>query len=560
MTLCTLVSGAHIGRSWTISLPNEEAQFRLGSSEPHVSVHLRADDVCIVRRRSMNQIGRKVAKGAIWMVGLKFVERGIGFVSTLILARLLLPADFGLVAMAMAVFAFVEIAGSFGFDLALIRNQKAERAQYDSAWTLQVGYAILAGAALAALAIPTATFFSDPRLQGVMLVLAAVALAQGFENIGIVDFRKDFQYGRDFQLMLLKKLISFVVTMVLAYLLRSYWALLGGIVASRVVGVVLSYTMHPYRPRFDVSQIRSLMGFSQWIVLTRVIAYFGGRGPDFVLGRMLNASSLGLFSVAREVATLPTTELMFPVMRAVYPGLAAVAHDRQALTRSFLQVQGVIVMLTLPAGAAIIVLADPIVRLLLGPNWLAAIPLIQIFGLYGVVNVFQATNVSVFQVLGVPKFGAVLKAVEVVLLLPLMTWSLTQGNGLQAAAWCVFVAQGVTVPASMALVKQQLGIGWGDRLRVTWRPLLGTVAMVVSLYATMEVMGSATNAFDAAWQLGAALPAAATTFVACVWLLWRVAGRPAGAEKQVVDLVRQRLGWSADAPAEAVVSTMTTKT
>jgi hypothetical protein len=60
--------------------------------------------------------------------------------------------------------------------------------------------------------------------------------------------------------------------------------------------------------------------------------------------------------------------------------------------------------------------------------------------------------------------------------------------------------------------------------------------------------------------LGAALPAAATTFVACVWLLWRVAGRPAGAEKQVVDLVRQRLGWSADAPAEAVVSTMTTKT
>jgi len=359
--------------------------------------------------------------------------------------------------------------------------------------------------------------------------------------------------------MLLKKLISFVVTMALAYLLRSYWALLGGIVASRVVGVVLSYTMHPYRPRFDVSQIRSLMGFSQWIVLTRVIAYFGNRGPDFVLGRLLDAGSLGLFRVAREVATLPTSELLFPIMRAVFPGYATVAHDRRALARSFLQVQGVIVMLTLPAGAAIVVLADPIVRLLLGPNWLPAIPLIQIFGLYGAVSVFQATNVSVFHVLGVPKFGAMLKAVEVLLVLPLMTWSLTQGHGLHGAAWCVFAAQGVTVPISMVLLARQLGIGWADRLRVTWRPLLGTVALVVSLCLTMRSTGPASNAFEAAWQLGTALPAAAVAFLACVWLLWRLAGRPAGAEMQMVDLLRRRLGRSAEASVEAPVPTMTTK-
>jgi len=513
----------------------------------------------MAKPRQMNQIGSKVAKGAVWMVGLKFVERGIGFVSTLVLARLLLPADFGLVAMAMAVFAFVEIAGSFGFDLALIRNQKADRAQYDSAWTLQVGYAILASAVLAALAIPTATFFSDVRLQGVMLVLAAVALAQGFENIGIVDFRKDFQYGRDFQLMLLKKLISFGVTMVLAYQFRSYWALLGGMVASRVMGVVLSYTMHPYRPRFDVSQIRSLMGFSQWIVLTRVIAYFGNRGPDFVLGRLLDAGSLGLFRVAREVATLPTTELLYPVMRAVFPGYAAVAHDRGALANSFLQVQGVIVMLTLPAGAAILMLADPIVRLLLGPNWLAAIPLIQIFGLYGAVSVFQATNVSVFHVLGVPKYGAMLKATEVLLVVPLMMWSLTQGHGLQGAAWCVFVSQGAIVPISMMLLARQLGIGWVDRLRVIWRPVLGTAALVVALYAAMRATGSANNAFAAAWQLGAALPVAAVTFVASVWLLWRLAGKPAGPERQVIDLIRRRLGRPTRVPGEAPASTMTTK-
>jgi PST family polysaccharide transporter len=498
----------------------------------------------------MNQIGSKVAKGAVWMVGLKFVERGIGFVSTLVLARLLLPADFGLVAMAMAVFAFVEIAGSFGFDLALIRNQKADRAQYDSAWTLQVGYAILASAVLAALAIPTATFFSDVRLQGVMLVLAAVALAQGFENIGIVDFRKDFQYGRDFQLMLLKKLISFGVTMVLAYQFRSYWALLGGMVASRVMGVVLSYTMHPYRPRFDISQIRSLMRFSQWIVLTRVIAYFGNRGPDFVLGRMLDAGSLGLFRVAQEVATLPTSELLHPVMRAVFPGYAAVAHDRNALSRSFLQVQGVILTLTLPAGALILMLADPIVRLLLGPNWLAAIPLIQIFGLYGAVSVFQATNVSVFNVLGVPKYGAMLKAAEVLLLLPLLMWLLRDGHGLQGAAWCVFAVQAMIVPASMVLLARQLGIRWADRFRVTWRPVVGTGMLMLSVHLAMAGTGPAANALDAAWNMALAIPAALSSFSATIYFLWLVAGMPDGPEKQAYELIRRRLRLTFPPPAD----------
>jgi PST family polysaccharide transporter len=499
----------------------------------------------------MDQVGRRVASGAIWMVGLKFIERGIGFVSTLVLARLLLPADFGLVAMAMAVYAFIEIAGSFGFDVALIRDHKAGKADYDSAWTLQVGYAVFAGLAVAALALPSATFFREPRLPAIMFVLAGVAFLQGFENIGIVNFRKEFNYGRDFKMMVIKKIISFVVTLSLAFSFRSYWALIGGIVVSRLSGVVLSYTMHPYRPRFDVSRIGGLLRFSRWIVLTRVIQYFGTQGPAFLLGRMLDASSLGMYRVGREVATLPTTELLYPIMRAVFPGYAAVAHDRQELARSFLAVQGLIVMLMLPAACAVVLLADPIVRLLLGPNWLPVIPLIQILGIYGALTAFQATNVSIFHVMGVPRYAAALKIAEVAILLPAMFAVLWLGHGVLTAAWCTLLAQALVIPAGMLLISRLLGVGWIERAKVVWRSTLAAAVMMAGMAGVMHATGTASHAGEALFQIGLALPVGIVAFVLSLYGLWRAVGAPDGPERRVLDMLRERLGHSAPAAPTA---------
>src|SRR4029078_12502961 len=117
-----------------------------------------------------------MAKGAAWMILMRVVERGLGFVSTLLLARLLVPADFGLVAMAMSVFALLEVLGAFSFDMALIQNQQAERKHFDTAWTLAVIYGVVSGMGLIALAWPAATFFGESRLVPIFFALAAGGL------------------------------------------------------------------------------------------------------------------------------------------------------------------------------------------------------------------------------------------------------------------------------------------------------------------------------------------------------------------------------------------------
>ncbi|WP_418647172.1 lipopolysaccharide biosynthesis protein [Thauera butanivorans] len=486
----------------------------------------------------MTSVGKKVAAGAAWMIGMRFVERSIGIVSTLILARLLVPEDFGLVAMAMAVFAFVEIAGQFGFDLALIREQHAAREHYDSAWTVSVCYGILAALILAALAIPAAYFFGDPRLETIIYIFGAVALLQGFENIGTVDFRKNLNFGKDFRFIFFKKIISFAITVALAFHFRSYWALVAGMAASRIAGVVLSYAMHPFRPRIDFSKTKALFKFSKWIVLTRVIDYFGTRSPDFMIGRFLDASALGLYRVGHEIATLPTSELIFPIMRAVFPGYATVAHDRALLARSFLASQAMIVTLALPAGLGIVLLAEPFVLVLLGEKWLPAVPVIKILGLYGAVAVFQATNNSIFNVLGVPSWATGLKTAEFIILLPAIYYGLHSGRGLEGVSYAILGTKLIIIPIEMALTAYLLRIGFIDRIRTAWRPIMAALAMwfAVSYLLPQQVETEK----DAIMILALAIPTGMSVYAVSLLALWAIIGRPEAPEKFLMDFLRQR--------------------
>jgi PST family polysaccharide transporter len=260
-------------------------------------------------------LGHRMAKGAAWMILMRLVERGIGFASMLLLARLLVPADFGLVAMAMSVFAFLEVMGSFSFDMALIQNQRAGRTHFDTAWTLTVMYGAVSAIALAALAVLAAGFFGEPRLVAIFFALGSGAFLQSFENVGIVAFQKDLDFRKEFNFRILKKVVGFVVTIVLAFTLRNYWALVFGLLTSRIIGVPLSYALHPFRPRFSLVSVKELWHFSAWMLLNNVVVYAAVNGYDFIIGRMAGATSLGLYSIAYEISNLPTTELVTP-----YPG------------------------------------------------------------------------------------------------------------------------------------------------------------------------------------------------------------------------------------------------
>ena len=124
--------------------------------------------------------GGQIARGAAWMMGFKLFDKSIGLISTLVLARVLTPADFGLVAMATAVVALLELMGAFGFDSALIQRQNTDRRHYDTAWTFNVMFGVSIATMLVLLAVPAAGFYHEPRLELMLPALAVGALIGGF--------------------------------------------------------------------------------------------------------------------------------------------------------------------------------------------------------------------------------------------------------------------------------------------------------------------------------------------------------------------------------------------
>jgi O-antigen/teichoic acid export membrane protein len=238
----------------------------------------------------MQHLGKRMARGAAWMVALKLSERAFGLVSTVVLARVLIPEDFGLVAMATAVLAIVELLQALGFDITLIRTPDARREHYDTAWTLNLMLAATCALLLVLSAHHAARFYHDPRVEPVIWALAAGVLASGFENIGIVALRKELEFQREFWFRLTKKVITIIVTLSCALALRSYWALVIGMICSRIFGVGLSYVFHPYRPRLSLAEARSFVGFSKWLLLGSVLGVLRTRGAHLLVGRWWAAS------------------------------------------------------------------------------------------------------------------------------------------------------------------------------------------------------------------------------------------------------------------------------
>ena len=479
----------------------------------------------------------RVVVGSSWLIALQAVERLIGLVSIAILARLLTPADFGVVAVAMTVVAAVEITSAFGFDWALVRHRELTAGDLNTAWTLRALMGLGSFAALGLLGPPAAAFYRLPPLGSVLLVLGLASFVGSLENIGTVYFRREFAFHKEFLLRVSTKLSGFVVSIPVALVYRSYWALVAGTLTLKAGSTVMSYVLHPFRPRPTLTRARELFGFSSWFLLGNLVDYCRDRFSSVYLGRVFGPHVTGLFSVAWELSEAPLTAFAGPVNRVAYSKYAEDIQANRTLTHSYLEIASLIWMISLPMCAGLIAVAAEVVRLVLGPQWQRAEMVVRLFSLSVAFGVMTANTHYVYWALGHTKATAALSAVSAAIIIPAIIVC-SHLAGYQGVAIASAVAGATLVPINFTMLRRMAGIRFADLWARVWRVTLGASAMLIVLLAALPSSTHET-ARAAALLLSIKMVVGAAIYVAAVAVMWFGCGRPEGPERRILQLALQ---------------------
>ena len=383
-------------------------------------------------------------------------------------------------------------------------------------------------------AVPVADFFGDRRLVTVMLVIALPPLFDGLSNIGTVDFRREMRFQKEFAIMVVPKLFGIAATLTAALIHPSYTALLYGIVTNQGLRSAMSYVMHPFRPRFSLRAWRGLVGYSVWTWLLSLAILLRNRSDTLVLGRLTNSTSVGVYAIGSEVASLPTSELVEPLCRASFAGFAAAHREGVVVTETFLRLLSSAVLVTLPAGLGLALVAAPLVRLAFGPGWDAAVPVLRVLGVAGVMSVFGQISLHLMSAHGLlGRLTAVALAgagVRIVLLLALIP-----PFGVTGAAWAAAVATFIEQGATLMMALRRLHVGFRAFVSHVVRPAVAAAAMAGGVVAAQSCWPDA----GVAWALTVQVTVGVIVYSVALLAAWLVAGQPDGPETDTIGIIRR---------------------
>ena len=240
-------------------------------------------------------IFRQVLLSGLWTLGLRLSSRALGFVRTIVLARLLFPADFGLIGLAMIAVAALDCMTQSGVQQALVQKREDIRPFLDTTWAASAIRGVLLFAGMFAAAPWVADFFREGRLTDVIRVCALSYLFFGFMNVGVLYFEKDLRFHRQFICEASAQVVDVVVSILVALVTGNVWALVWGGLAGSLARCILSYLLHPWRPsfRFDAARFGELFRFGRWVFLSGVAGYAAIQLDSVAVGRMIGATHVG---------------------------------------------------------------------------------------------------------------------------------------------------------------------------------------------------------------------------------------------------------------------------
>lgn len=461
----------------------------------------------------MENLGTRVARSGAWVFGIRFVHQIFYFGRLIILARLLAPKDFGLMGIALLTMMTLETFSQTGFQQALIQKKENTEDYLDSVWTALVIRGVILFSIIVLIAPLVAKFFETPQAKGVIQAIGLAVLIQAFTNVGVIYFQKELEFNKQFFYITAGTITDFAVAVTAAFLLRSVWALLFGLIAGKLAQLIVSYIIHPHKPKIslDFDKFRELFRFGRWVLGSSILIFFITQGDDLLVGKILGVTMLGFYQMAYRFSNTPATEITHVISSVAYPAYSKLQENLDKLRDAYFRVLKVVSFLTFPLSVAIVVLADDFVILFMGEKWSPMIPAMRILAFAGLFRSIAAISGPLFLSLGKPKIDTKMQAIRFCII-AVFIYPFIKKWGIEGASWVIVGSIFITLLVILKIANRLLSVPHGSGFFIS----IG-IPMLNSIFAGLTVIIMKCFLSQGYWEFTLLLITGAVTYILMVY-------------------------------------------
>lgn len=491
----------------------------------------------------MSDMRARLLKGALWIGIGRLLTSFLGLISSLVLARLLMPEDFGLVAICAALMAILLSITEMPMSEALIQHDDPTDEHFHTAFTISVTRGAIMGTLLALSAGSVAQFYADERLRNILYVMAVGVFAVSFGNPRLIMFQRDLVFHQAFIVQICEKLVGFMVAMIVALIFRSYWALVLGSLATELTRVLLSYILRPFRPRFTFIQWHDLLSFSVWLTLGNIVQSVNWRSVPLLYGAILPTTLMGQFSFGNRITSVIFDQLAQPIQQTLYPAFSSFKNEKDRLRLAYLRAQGIMCLWILPCAIGFAAIAPTLVVQIIGEKWLKSVPVMQMMAMSAALQATVAIQ-PIAMATGNTKrlFHREIRATLVRWPFILLGIWIGWDDGPYAVLiWSMLLGElggaVVNVIFNMSLVRDIIDMPIKTQSKLIIRPALSSMFMIGVIFIFEKELPPIDNTLGIWIRLLELCILGGAVYIISIAMLWKFFGRPDAAEVDAAQMI-----------------------
>lgn len=346
--------------------------------------------------------------GISWISAFRVFSRAIAFLRVVVLARLLVPSQFGVFGIASMALALLEILTETGINVFLIQEKEDTDSYVNDAWFVSIIRGILISIFIILTAPLVVKFFKIEQSLEIILLISAVPFIRGFINPSEVKFQKKLEFNKEFYFRTAIFSLDSLVAVTVSLITHSAIGLVFGLIAGALLELILSFILIKPTPsiQFNFQKISKIFHRGKWVTLYGILNFAASKGDSIIIGRVLGSGPLGIYQMGYTIAALPVSEVSDVTNKVTFPVYAKIAEDVGRLKKGFTRTILLVSVIAILIGAAIFFFPKDLFVLIFGQKWAETVIILKPLAIYGAIRAITGATSSLFLAVGKQNYVA----------------------------------------------------------------------------------------------------------------------------------------------------------